>query len=105
VNDLRFLIQLTKATFWPLPTMSDVMDMVGKNSIKMFSNIDLKHAYFQIKLTKELADLVEYCRKEEDHLLTIVMTSEALDSCVLSVKEDVDIVRILLSSYIAFSKL
>jgi len=35
------------------------------------------------------------CCKEEDHLLTVVMTSGALELCVLSVKEDVDIVRIL----------
>jgi len=36
-----------------------------------------------------------YYRNEEGHFLTVVLTPGTLDECVLSVKEDVDIVRIL----------
>jgi len=43
------------------------------------------------------------CYREEGHLLTVVMTPGTLDECVLAIKEDVDIVRILLSSFIHFS--
>jgi len=53
-----------------------------------------------------MADLTDppNCRKEEGHLPTVVMIPGTLDECVLSVREDVDIVRILLSSFIHFSK-
>jgi len=53
VNDLRGVNQLTKPIHWPMPTMEDIFDTVADRSPTIFSNIDLKHAYFQIKLTDE----------------------------------------------------
>ena len=53
VNDLRAVNQLTKPIFWPLPTLEDIFDTVADRSPSIFSNIDLKHAYFQVKLTDE----------------------------------------------------
>jgi len=52
VNDLRAVNQLTKPIHWPMPTMEDIFDTVADKSPQIFSNIDLKHAYFQIKLTE-----------------------------------------------------
>jgi len=46
VNDLRAVNQLTKPIFWPLPTLEDIFDTVADRSPSIFSNIDLKHAYF-----------------------------------------------------------
>jgi len=51
VNDLRAVNQLTKPIHWPMPTMEDIFDTVADRYPSIFSNIDLKHAYFQIKLT------------------------------------------------------
>ena len=53
VNDLRGVNQLTKPIHWPMPTMEDIFDTVADRSPTIFSNIDLKHAYFQIKLTDD----------------------------------------------------
>jgi len=53
VKDLRGVNQLTKPIHWPMPTMEDIFDTVADRSPTIFSNIDLKHAYFQIKLTDE----------------------------------------------------
>ena len=53
VNDLRAVNQLTTPMFWPMPTMTDIFDTVADRSPSIFSNIDLKHAYFQVKLTDE----------------------------------------------------
>jgi len=53
VNDLRAVSQHTKPIFWPLPTLEDIFDTVADKSPSIFSNIDLKHAYFQVKLTEE----------------------------------------------------
>jgi len=33
--------------------MTDIFDTVGENNPSIFSNIDLKNAYFQIKLTED----------------------------------------------------
>ena len=53
VNDLRAVNQLTKPIFWPLPTLNDIFDTVADTSPTIFSNIDRKHAYFQVKLTEQ----------------------------------------------------
>ena len=53
VNDLRGVNQLTKPIHWPMPTMEDIFDTVADRSPTIFSNIDLKHAYLQIKLTDD----------------------------------------------------
>jgi len=52
VNDLRAVNKLTKPVYWPMPTMTDIFDTVAENNPSIFSNIDLKNAYFQIKLTE-----------------------------------------------------
>ena len=36
-----------------MPTMEDIFDTVADRSPTIFSNLDLKHAYFQIKLTDD----------------------------------------------------
>jgi len=36
-----------------MPTMTDIFDTVAENNPSIFSNIDLKNAYFQVKLTDE----------------------------------------------------
>ena len=36
-----------------MPTMEDIFDTVADRSPSIFSNIDLKHAYFQVKLTED----------------------------------------------------
>jgi len=53
VNDLRAVNKLTKPVYWPMPTMADIFDTAAENNPSIFSNIDLKNAYFQIKLTEE----------------------------------------------------
>ena len=53
VNDLRAINQLTKVTFWPIPTLEDIFGTVSKNNPKLFTNIDMKHAYFQVFLDDE----------------------------------------------------
>ena len=53
VNDLRGLNKLTKPMYWPMPTMEDIFDTVADRSPSIFSNIGLKHAYFQVKLTED----------------------------------------------------
>ena len=63
VNDLRGVNQLTKPIHWPMPTTEDIFDTVADRSPTIFSNIDLKHAYFQIKLTDE--------SKPKQHLLSV----------------------------------
>ena len=54
-----------------MPTMTDIFDTVAYRSPSIFSNIDLKHAYFQVKLTDESkpktaftvgGDNYQYCR-------------------------------------------
>ena len=39
--------------YWPMPTMEDIFDTVADRSPSIFSNLDLKHAYFQVKLTDD----------------------------------------------------
>jgi len=53
VNDLRSVNQLTKPIFWPIPTLEDIFDTVSNNNPKLFTNIDMKHAYFQAFLDEE----------------------------------------------------
>jgi len=53
VNDLRAVNKLTKPVYWPMPTMTDIFDTVAENKSSIFNNIDLKNAYFQIKLTED----------------------------------------------------
>jgi len=53
VNDLRAVNQLTKPIFWPLPTLEDIFDTVSDKNPKLFTNIDMKHAYFQVFLDEE----------------------------------------------------
>ena len=53
VNDLRAVNQLTKPMFWPLPTLEEIFDTVADRNPKLFTNIDMKHAYFQVLLDKE----------------------------------------------------
>ena len=71
VNDLRGINKLTKPIYWPMPTMNDIFDTVTDRAPTIFTNIDLKHAYFQVKLTNEskskqllqwLERINEYCR-------------------------------------------
>jgi len=54
-----------------MPTMNDIFDTVTDRAPTIFTNIDLKHAYFQVKLTNEskskqllqwLERINEYCR-------------------------------------------
>jgi len=53
VNDLRAVNKLTKSIFWPIPTLEDIFDTVCENNPKLFTNIDMKHAYFQVfQITK-----------------------------------------------------
>jgi len=51
VNDLRAVNQLTKPMSWPMPTTTDIFDTAADRSPSIFSNIDLKRTYFQVKLT------------------------------------------------------
>ena len=53
VNDSRGLNKLTKPMYWPMPTMKDIFDTVADRPPSIFSNLDLKHAYFQVKLTED----------------------------------------------------
>jgi len=53
VNDLWAVNQLTKPIFWPIPTLEDIFDTVSENNPKLFTNIDMKHAYFQVFLDEE----------------------------------------------------
>jgi len=53
VKDLRAVNKLTKPVYWPMPTITDIFGTVAENSPSIFSNIDLKNAYFQIKLTDD----------------------------------------------------
>jgi len=53
VNDLRALNKLTKPIFWPLPTVDDIFDLPSNNNPQFFSQIDIKHVYFQIFLDEE----------------------------------------------------
>ena len=48
VNDLRALNKITKPMFWPLPTLDDVFDLLSNKKPQFFSQIDMKHAYFQV---------------------------------------------------------
>jgi len=36
-----------------MPTMADICDTVAESNPSIFRNIDLKNAYFQIKLTED----------------------------------------------------
>jgi len=51
VSDLRKVNSLSKVTFWPLPTLDDILDAVVDNNPTIYSLIDNKSAFFQIKLT------------------------------------------------------
>jgi len=53
VNDLRALNKLKKPMFWPLPTLDDIFDLLSDKNPQFFSQIDMKHAYFQIFLDDE----------------------------------------------------
>ena len=53
VNDLRGLNKLTIPMCWPMPTIEDIFDTLADRSPSIFLNIDLKHAYFQVKLTED----------------------------------------------------
>jgi len=53
VNDLRAVNQVTKPIFWPIPTLEDIFDTVSENNPTLFTNIDMKHAYFQVFLDEE----------------------------------------------------
>jgi len=53
MNDLWAVNQLTKPIFWPIPTLEDIFDTVSENNPKLFTNIDMKHAYFQVFLDEE----------------------------------------------------
>ena len=53
VNDLRALNKLTKPMFWPLPTLDDIFDLLSNKNPRFFSQIDIKHAYFQVFLDEE----------------------------------------------------
>jgi len=46
VNHLRAVNKITKPIFWPLPSMEDIFDTVSDKNPSLFTNIDLKHAYF-----------------------------------------------------------
>jgi len=46
VNYLRGINKLTKLIYWPMPTMNDIFDTVTDRAPTIFTNIDLKHAYF-----------------------------------------------------------
>ena len=71
VNDLRAVNKLTKPMFWPLPTMEDIFDVLSNKNPRFFTNIDMKHAYFQVFLDEESRSKTgftvngkhyEYCR-------------------------------------------
>ena len=53
VNDLRALNKVTKPMFWPMPTLDDIFDLLSNKNPKFFSQIDMKHAYFQVFLDDE----------------------------------------------------
>jgi len=53
VNDLRAVNQVTKPIFGPIPTLEDIFDTVSENNPTLFTNIDMKHAYFQVFLDDE----------------------------------------------------
>jgi len=53
VNDLRAVNKLTAPIFWPLPTLEDIFDTVSDKNPRLFTNIDMKHAYFQVFLDEE----------------------------------------------------
>jgi len=53
VNDLRAVNKLTKPVYWPMPTINDIFDTVADSAPTIFTNLDLKHAYFQVKMTED----------------------------------------------------
>jgi len=54
VNDLQAVNKITKPIFWPLPTMEDIFfNTVSDKNPSLFTNIDMKHAYFQVFLDEE----------------------------------------------------
>jgi len=53
VNNYKAVNTLTKPVYWPMPTMTNIFDTVAVNIPSIFSNINLKNAYFQIKLTED----------------------------------------------------
>ena len=53
VNDLRAVNKLKKAMFCPLPTIYDVLDLLANKTPRLFPNIDMKYAYFQLFLDHE----------------------------------------------------
>jgi len=53
VNDLQAVNKITKPIFWPLPTMEDIFDTVSDKNPSLSTNIDMKHAYFQVFLDEK----------------------------------------------------
>ena len=53
VNDLREVNKLTRPVFWPMPTITDIVDTISDKSPTRFTKLDMKNAYFQILLTDE----------------------------------------------------
>lgn len=53
VTDFRAVNKLTKAIFWPLPTMEEIIDTVSDCNPSIFSLLDMKSGYFQISLDDE----------------------------------------------------
>ena len=53
VNYLRAVNEVTKPKFWPIPTIEDIFDTVSENNPTLFTNIGIKHAYFQVFLDDE----------------------------------------------------
>ena len=50
---IRDSCQLTQPICWPLPTLEEIFDTVIDKYPKLLTNIDMKHAYFQVFLDEE----------------------------------------------------
>lgn len=55
--DLRKINQLCLPLTHELPTLSDVTDVLARNKAKVLSVLDMKSAYFQLKITRDTADV------------------------------------------------
>lgn len=54
--DFRHLNEVTTLTSWPLPTLDEVLDVVGEQKPTLWSSIDLRSGYWQVALDPATKD-------------------------------------------------